>query len=545
MIWCRRMGWGFAWLCTLAGLVGCGPSERADDGVCTGCDVILITVDTLRADAVGVYGPIAGQTPTPKIDELARRGLVFTQAVAPMPRTTPSLASLLSGRSPKHHGSREVGQVLADDVPLLAEVLRRVDVFRSTGSGPYLTVGVTGNRAAAAPQGLDRGFDAFHLVPGDKPSAEEVTDAALRLLRGTLLPQAETGSSRPLFLWVHYVDPHFPYTPPGFEPDACTDAMQVYERNAAFVFVDQDGVSSRALEDCARRYHAEVARADREIRRLLEGLHEMGRPVEQSLLVFTSDHGENLGEDGLFYEHGPSLHDASIRIPLIVTGPGLEPGRKDGVVELQDVMPTLLTMVGVRPDAWPPMDGRDLADSWLGSRRESEGQDQDIVAFAESNSSLHIRVWNAVVAGRFDRHCVHRGRWSLCGSEDDLDAFQLFDHEADPMLEKDLTPQHPEVVERLRRQREQWPPETARARAVRGPRFKLVETPDPAGGYVRRLFDLLEDPEETRDVSTKHAEVAAVLGRLLDEYVADLPAPGQVARDEEDLRALRALGYIE
>lgn len=548
---------GSLWACFLFvfGTVGgCRFRDATLDEPLRGRDLILITVDTLRADAVGAYSSRSGSSPTPVIDALAERGLVFTQATAPMPRTTPSLASLLSGRSPKHHGSREVGQAMVGDVPLIADVLRRPDVFTSESASPYLTVAVTGNRAAAAPQGLDRGFDIFRVVPGDKPAAAEVTDMVLAALEEVLVssPEASSGerssseSSRPLFLWVHYVDPHFPYDPPGAEDDECIEAIRIYEEHAAFVFLDHDGVSSRALGDCARRYRQEASRADGEIGRLVDGLARLGRPVEESLVVFTSDHGENLGEDDLFFEHGPSLHDAGLRVPLIVAGAGVEPRRDDGVTELQDVAPTVLTLLGVRPDATPPMDGRDLSQRWLGQGSgRTTGDADDHVAFAESNSSLHVRVWNAVVAGRIERHCVHRDRWSLCGSGDALEAFQLFDHEADPLLEVDLTDRYPDVTEALRRQRQTWPPETARSRAVRGPRFKLVETPIPEGGYERRLYDLEADPAESRDVSADFPAVAERMGVQLDRFLSELPTPGQVVRDDEDLEALRALGYVQ
>ena len=552
----------------LAGLmVSCGtPEPPAIDLPTQGRDLILITVDTLRADAVGAYERHASPsstaaTATPVIDALAARGRVYPQAFAPMPRTTPSLATLLSGRSPKHHGSREVGQAMSSDVPLLSQILRRPESFdprddpsddasdAQRRTSTYLSVAVTGNRAAARPQGLHRGFDVFHVVPGDKPAAEDVTAAALQALEEALDETQQSGQSaqaqpQPLFLWVHYVDPHFPYEPPGAEQDACSEVIEVWEEHAAFVYGDQDGVSSRGFDDCVHRYRDEVARTDAEIGRLFDALRRLGRPPEESLVVFTSDHGENLGEDGLFFEHGPSLHDASLRVPLIIAGPGIPPNWDDFVVELQDVAPTVASLLGVRPESLPPMEGRDLSTCCLGRAGVRKAAAQR-VALAESNSSLHIRSWDAVVAGRAEKHCVHHGRWSLCGSGDDLDAFRLFDHEADPMLEVDLTDEHPEVVERLRRQRQTWPPESARSRAVRNARFKLVEAPSAEGGYTRRLFDLSADPSESRDVAAAHPEVTEELGRQLDQFVSDLPVPGEVVRNDEDLEALRALGYVE
>lgn len=521
----------------LAVLVAAGCTAPAADtaagtaGELLGRDLILVTVDTLRADAVGAYAEVpADDSPTPVADELARRGVVFTQATTPFPRTTPALASLLSGRSPKHHGSREVGQPVAEYVPFLSQVL---------ADEGYLGVAVTGNRAAAGHQGFDRGFDAFELVPGDKPTADEITDAALGALE-------EVPSDRPLFLWVHYVDPHMPYGPLGpASDDSCAEAMAVYEDQPSRVFADREGLGRRSLGDCRQRYLGEVRRSDTQIGRLFGALREMGRPPEESLVVFTSDHGENQGEDGLFYEHGPSLHDASLRVPLIVAAPGLKSRVDDRPIRLEDLPPTLLTLLGVEPENRPPMEGQDLANRlWSGSQGE-----EPVVSVAESGSALHPSYYEALVSGRAgETYCAHDGRWSLCatvGKGEEATTWGLYDHEADPLLETDVAAGNPDKARDLRRQLSTWPPETARLRSARDDRFKLVEIPQREGGRRRALYDLENDPAESRDVSAEHPEVMERLGRVLDAYVADLPVPGETLRDDEELEALRALGYVE
>lgn len=510
-----------------------------------GRDLIFVTVDTLRPDALGAYDPDAG--PTPSIDALAERGLVFTQAMAPMPRTTPALATLLTGRSPQVHGSREVAEPMSSDVPLLSQILGRLDA--SSDAPSYLTLGVSASQVAAADQGLARGFDVFRLSI-EESEGEAVTRTALELLREALA--SADNADRPLFLWVHYLEPHFPYLPlddVGDVPDACQRVIGTAGAQLSFVYLDHDGVSSRALDDCVRRYHGEVARVDRHVGRLFEGLREMGRPPEEALVVFTADHGEHLGEAGYYYKHGPSLHDAALRVPLIVAGPGIAAGLRDELVELQDVAPTVLELVGVPGGVVPPMDGRSLADRWLVEAEAADPtgyfEDVEHVAFAESGSNLRPHVWTTVVAGRAENHCVHDGRWSLCGAGDGRESFRLFDHEADPRLRSEVTDQHPDVVDRLWLQRQTWPPESARERAVRTARFKLLESPRPEGGYERRLYDLQTDPAETTDVSVQYPEVAKRLGRRLDEIVANLPAPGHVALEAEDLESLRVLGYVE
>ncbi len=158
-------------------------------------NIILITIDTLRADHVGAYGYAVGATPS--IDRLAEQGRMFLQATTPFPRTTPAIASLFTGLQPYHHGSREIWQPFTRGTTL-AEILQ---------AEGYTTVGVSANPAAGGRQHLDRGFDAFveaDALPQD--SAEHVVDAALELLQ-------RVDAGRELFLWVHFMDPHFPYEP--------------------------------------------------------------------------------------------------------------------------------------------------------------------------------------------------------------------------------------------------------------------------------------------------------------------------------------------
>ncbi len=157
-------------------------------------DIVLITVDTLRADHLGCYGYEAAQTPI--VDGLAKKGMIFLQAMTPLPRTTPALASVLSGLEPHHHGSREVSQAISS-IPLLPELLAQQG---------YITLGLTANSVAGPRQGLDRGFDRFRIE--HTASAEEVNLAALEMLR-------EFPRDVPKFLWVHYFDPHRPYLPPA------------------------------------------------------------------------------------------------------------------------------------------------------------------------------------------------------------------------------------------------------------------------------------------------------------------------------------------
>ncbi len=276
-------------------------------------DILLVTFDTTRADRIGCYGYEGAQTPT--LDALAARGVLFEQAVSVAPVTLPSHATILTGLYPPAHGVRDNGAFrLPDSIPTLATRLQA----RGYQTGAFV---------AAYPLdsvfGLDRGFDVYDDDTHDptrptfeflfdERSAPVVTKAALRWLE-------KRDEDRPVFLWVHYFDPHAPYLPPApFD-----------ERFAG------------------RPYDGEIAYADQSLGRLLQGLDER-RGLERTLVAVTADHGESLGDHGEPH-HGLFIYDATQRVPLILAGPGLPTGRRLGD-ELQartvDIVPTLLEAAG-------------------------------------------------------------------------------------------------------------------------------------------------------------------------------------------------------
>jgi arylsulfatase A-like enzyme len=260
-------------------------------------DVLLITIDTLRADSVGAYGAANAQTPA--LDGLARDGARFERAWAPAPITLPSHASLLSGRYPTAHGSRHNGMAVSASIPTLATALN---------DAGFATAAFVSAFPLDRRFGLARGFDVYddelpRTTDGrplnERPGAQTV-DRAIEWLRAR--------SESRLFLWVHLFDPHAPYG----TPDA--------------------GTSVQA------RYAQEVTAADREVGRLLSAL---GDRAASTLVVATADHGEAFGEHG---ETGHSIfvYDTTLRVPLVLRGPGIPPGRVVADdVSLVDVPPTL------------------------------------------------------------------------------------------------------------------------------------------------------------------------------------------------------------
>jgi arylsulfatase len=491
-------------------------------------NVVLISVDTLRADRLGAWGHADARTPV--LDRLAREGVRFAAAETSFPRTTPALASLLTGLYPKNHGSREVGRPIAAG-RTLAERL---------GERGWQTVAVVSNRAVDRSQRLDRGFDRFEVTRHDP-----VTEEALGRTR-------DLAPDRPLFLWAHYIEPHFPYAPePGTVDEGSiarcreiTTEVGARRISRGALRANRGGVAERALADCWRAYDAEVAETDRQIGALLDGLRAQGR-LERAFVVFTADHGENFGEGRLWYEHGSSVHQAALHVPLIITGPGIRPGVREELARLEDVAPTLLSLVGIEPVEGEVVDGADLSPLLRPSLLRcgpAAGGLESRIAFAEGGSALQVSEFERPLSGRAGhQHCWNEPPFSLCASAGE--APRLYDHVADPDLTTDISAREPAVVQRLIEASRRWPPETLRERSAREGRFKLVETPRLDGSVVRELYDLAADPAERTDVSARHPEVARRLAAALAEWSAPVPAPAD--QDEGTVDALRALGYVE
>lgn len=276
--------------------------------------VVLVTLDTTRADHVGRVAPGSASL-TPNLDALGTAGTRFTGALTPSPLTLPAHCSLLTGLEPPSHGVRDNGTAsLPGDLPTLATV------FAARG---YRTAAFIGSRVLDRRFGLARGFELYDdfLVAEEigeqgypERDAASVTSAALAWA-GKLRP------GRPYFVWVHYYDPHAPYLPPG----------------------DWKGASD------AKRYAGEIAYVDREVGRLLAGLPGGNR----RLIAAVGDHGEMLGEHGE-KEHGVFLYQGALAVPLLLAGPGVPAGRVvTGPAASRGLASTLLRLTGLAADAAP------------------------------------------------------------------------------------------------------------------------------------------------------------------------------------------------
>jgi arylsulfatase A-like enzyme len=333
-------------------------------------DLIVLLVDTLRADRLGCYGSTRGLTPF--LDTLAAKGHVVRHAYAQVPWTSPSVASLFTSRFQSQHGIVGFNSVLAESEITLAEALRNAG---------YATAGFSANGLIGPRLGYGQGFDTYEVsmpMPGTPPStlrfskrADAVVAEGLRWLDGLPRP-LETRP--PFFLYLHFMETHAPYAPPPALLDrvrAGQPPLDLEAVNAAAIEGTRASLAAARLADVIDAYDAEVMTIDAALARLFAELDRRGI-LEHATIVLTADHGEEFQEHGMF-GHGRSLYEAVIRVPLIVVTPDGAGGRVvDGPVSLVDVAPTLLARAGVPiPDRFEGTSFAHLleADGWLTAAR--------------------------------------------------------------------------------------------------------------------------------------------------------------------------------
>ncbi|MGB6002880.1 MAG: sulfatase [Thermoanaerobaculia bacterium] len=299
-------------------------------------NVLLISVDTLRADHLGIYG--YPRPTSPHIDELARQGVVFENAYSTSSWTLPSHVSLLTGLYPSFHGVQDEGTKLVETVPTLAEG------FRQLG---YHTLALVSHFYVSSEFGLQRGFDTFDdslLYSGPKnPVAGEMVDRFEELL--------EEIPAKPLFAFVHFFDPHWSYTPPApfaerfADPEYKGPVDGSVESLSPF-FTPGTPIDRPDLQQMIDLYDGEIAYLDSQIGRLLEVLDRRGL-LDDLIIVFTADHGEEFKEHGQL-GHAMTLFEEQVRVPLIIAGnSAFRPGtRRQDLVSLIDIGPTLMELVG-------------------------------------------------------------------------------------------------------------------------------------------------------------------------------------------------------
>lgn len=412
-----------ALICTAA--VACaGEAEGTGGGGARARNLILISVDTLRADHLGCYGYQRGTSP--EIDRWAAAGTVFADATAAGPWTVPSHMSMLTGVYTRTHGMDGWEQSLPEDVETLASHLQ---------ARGFATAGIVNVSLLSQKRSFDRGFQNFTVVP----EAKEPRGATKTILSGAI-PWLREHRQGPFFLFLHFYDVHSDFNPlPKFRKqfermynggvDGSTLQLRWYRKTAPDP--PWTAVDARHLIDL---YDAGIRQFDEHIAELFDVLrNELF--LEDTLVLLTSDHGEEFLEHGDIL-HGRTLHQELVRVPLIAVGPGVPAGKVvAGSASHVDLMPTALSLLGLPLPA--AVEGVDLSTGWDDSPR----WDPERPVFAEADK------WLKQEAGNY-RRMIRRGKYTL--HYDRLSgAKAVYDIEADPFELNDLSASQPALVAAL------------------------------------------------------------------------------------------------
>jgi len=492
-------------------LCGC----RSRETVAT--NVVLVTLDTTRADRLGAYGHADGRTPN--LDRLAREGRIFEEAWTTAPVTLPSHASILTGTYPETHGARDnTIYVLGDRENLtLAEILRD----RGYATGAVVSAFVLDRRF-----GLAQGFDLYEDDPNAMAAGGPRLDPERRAADATrtalATARALSGRGKPLFLWVHYFDPHTPFDPP--EP-----YRSLYPTTATDRYSGYDG---------------EIAYCDREIGRLFDGLSEMGA-LDRAVVVVVGDHGEGLESPHEESSHGILLFEETVRVPFLVwESPGASResttasnrGTIPGAVSVVDVLPTLLDLLGLPAPVEIP--GVSLVGALRGAP-PPRGR----ALLAETLHPFDLYAWSPLAAVRADA-------WKLVRSP----APELYDLAADPGEARNLLSDRADEAARLaavldetRRRWERAPGEAAPALSEEEEaKLRSLGYLAPAGAARVPPSPEAYPDKDPRVLLPLHVSLQLAAGALGD---GDLPRADALlrevlAKDPENVLALRYRGDL-
>lgn len=395
-------------------------------------NVLLITIDTLRADHLGYHG--YQRDTSPFLDGFAAESVAFMNAGVQVPKTVPSLASILSARYPA--GS----SVLSNHHKLPQRVLTLAEVLASNG---YATAAVTTNANLIPERGFAQGFEEFQFLSPIR-NAEAVTTTALERLA--------LGFDRDFFLWLHYIDPHGPYTPPApydlmFVDDQYYDADRRVELeyeplegyNENYVLGAVPRYVQRPLREDPRnmeadyyvaRYDGEIRYLDAQLERLLEGLRSTGL-LDRTIVAFTSDHGEAMGEHNYYFEHGWFVYEDQVHVPLLLRVPGsTSPERIQSEIEVINLGSTLLDYLGIDPpEVFQGSSLRPLIEGQTKAPRQRYSQ-TPTEELPHHHLSLRVGPWKYITGG--DNH------------------EELYNLQQDPAETRNLVAERADVVELMR-----------------------------------------------------------------------------------------------
>ncbi|HLW87874.1 MAG TPA: sulfatase-like hydrolase/transferase [Terriglobales bacterium] len=484
-------------------LLGCSfPSLAATN------NVILITLDTTRADRMGFLGSKRGLTPN--LDALARQCIVFSRAYSQVPLTTPSHATILTGTYPQFNHLQDMGNPLARDLPYLPDILRQHGYHTAAFVGSQ----ILDPKSVAAP-GFDRGFEVydagFHSrAPGEDRYQSVERRAAVVVARA--IAWLNQGQRSPFFLWVHLYDPHDPYDPP--EP------FKAKYR--------------------ASPYDGEIAYTDFAVGKLLAAIHTKGLDAS-TVIAVAADHGEAFGEHGE-ETHGLFLYDETIHVPLLMKLAVGKPAlvRVDTRVGLVDLAPTILQAVGITPPT--AMQGQSLMESL---RPDAQRATADHPAYAETDYPYRAFGWSPLRAWRAGKYLFVEAPQR-----------ELYDQVSDPGASRNVAGSSPAVADTMASQLDAFHHKTSSAAPAQAGITPDQEEQLQALGYITSEFQKSGQSEIPAGPDPKgKVRIANLLHQgLLDvddeRYKAAIPRLQEVLKDQPNVglanlelgRAWNALG---
>lgn len=412
-------------------------------------NVLLITIDALRPDHLGCYG--YGRDTSPNIDRLARKGVLFTQAFAQGNQTFISVSSIITSTYPTTHGVRKAGDSLnLASFPTLTQVLKR---------NGYFNIAITNHGGIKTILGIEQGFNLFITV---KNKADEITRQAMELLKDR--------RDRNFFLWLHYIDPHGPYTPPSpYNKIYLKDEFYKGDKHlpiSSFEFgcyehipkyVAQNDITD--VDYYISQYDGEIRFTDEQIGVLLKELKRLNL-YKDTLIIISADHGEYLGGNNYYFAHAGPPYDESLKVPLIIKCDNLIP--KGRVINHQvqsiDIAPTILDIL--RIDKNKIMEGTSLLSTILGGKHPS------IYAFSSSRffyNTVRTEQWKLIYADNRGYNTIDEKEMftTLLNRHSGKDCnesewYELYNLEKDPGELNDLYEVEKEKFEFLRYKLDNW-----------------------------------------------------------------------------------------
>ena len=390
------------WMCVICQCGLLSGVANAEDSKRFLPSFVLITADTMRGDVAEVNG---GPALTPALEEMAQTGWVFEKCFSTSMLTNPSHASIMTSTYSVDHGVYSNSRGISDEMDTIAELLKAAGY--ATGAVinfPHLNPNVSN---------LGQGFDKIIESTSEERGALEMAEVGLKVI----MELRET--NKPFFVWIHMTDPHAPYIKSHdyLSPKSPLGVSEAMYRVRKFSpgFQKNNEWFQRVFRNFRRtdvllkRYVTEVEAVDTALARLRDGLGIIGAS-KSTYIVFTSDHGENLGERKQFFHHG-GLYRETTHVPLLISGPKLEAKRIRELVQTIDIAPTILSMVGTKvPDAMRGWDLKPVVDGLV--------QGRDVVfsehIFAQqvaARSKEGLLVYHRKDSGQFPAYPIKRGRY--------------------------------------------------------------------------------------------------------------------------------------